>query len=180
MSLPTSNGKSIAVTGINGYIATHIGLQLLRKGYTVHGTSRSATAGRHLLAGAFRGFDERYRHFVVPDITTTGAFEEAFHGVHGVMHTASPVDFSLTSVDAFVIPAVKATLSALEAANTAGENLQAFVLTSSIASVVDRFRKPTDYAYTEADWNESSEAKARENFSAPVVYGKNVSSHLCC
>ena len=53
--------KVILISGINGYIATHIGLQLLQKGYTVRGTSRSSSAKDHLIAGAFKGYDSQYQ-----------------------------------------------------------------------------------------------------------------------
>ena len=53
--------KIILISGINGYIATHIGLQLLQRGYTVRGTSRSSSAKDHLIAGAFQGYDSQYQ-----------------------------------------------------------------------------------------------------------------------
>ena len=81
MSLPPSNGKIVLISGINGYIASNIGLELLRKGYTVRGTSRSATAKEDLLSGAFKGYDARYEHSVVADITEKGAFDEAVKGI---------------------------------------------------------------------------------------------------
>lgn len=164
--------KIILVSGINGYIASHIGLQLLQKGYIVRGTSRSAAAKDHLLSGAFKGHDSHYQHVQVKDIVAPGAFDEAVKGVHAIIHTASPVDFTLTSVDEFFGPAIGGNLSILESARTAaGPQLKAFVVTSSIAAVSDRWRLPPDHDYTEADWNTSGEAVARESFTAPVAYG---------
>ena len=83
MSLPASNGKTVLISGINGYIASNIGLDLLRKGYTVRGTSRSTSAKDDLLRGAFKGYESRYEHEVVPDITETGAFDKAVKGRSG-------------------------------------------------------------------------------------------------
>ena len=60
MSPLASNGKTVLISGINGYIASNIGLDLLRKGYTVRGTSRSTSTKDDLLAGAFKGFESRY------------------------------------------------------------------------------------------------------------------------
>lgn len=171
--MPYENkGKIILVSGINGYIASHIGLQLLRKGYTVRGTSRSSAAKDHLLAGAFKGFESQYQHAEVKDIVAEGAFDEAVKGVHAIIHTASPVDFSLKTVDEFFGPAVGGNLSILDSAkNAAGPQLTSFVVTSSVSSIVDKWRLPADHDYTEEDWNESGEKVARENFSAPVAYG---------
>lgn len=80
MSISASNGKTVLISGINGYIASNIGLDLLRKGYTVRGTSRSTSAKDDLLSGAFKGYGSRYEHEVVPDITETGAFDKAVKG----------------------------------------------------------------------------------------------------
>lgn len=79
-SLPDANGQTVLVTGVNGYIASHIGLQLLEKGYTVRGTSRSASAEAKLLRNAFKGFEDRYQHIIVPDMTADGAFDDASKG----------------------------------------------------------------------------------------------------
>jgi nucleoside-diphosphate-sugar epimerase len=80
MSLPASNGKTVLISGINGYIASNIGLDLLHRGYTVRGTSRSTSAKAELLEGAFKGYETRYEHGVVADITEMGAFDEAVKG----------------------------------------------------------------------------------------------------
>lgn len=172
-----TNGKIILITGINGYIATHIGLQFLRKGYTVRGTSRSISARDHLLSGAFKGYESQYQHVEVKDIVAKGAFDEAVRAVHAIIHTASPVDFTLKTVDEFFGPAIGGNLSILESAKyRAGPQLEAFVVTSSVAAIVDRWKQEPDHDYTEADWNTSGEAIARENFSAPVAYGASKSA----
>ena len=93
-------------------------------------------------------------------------------GVHAIIHTASPVDFALKTVDDFFGPAIGGNLSILDSAkNVAGPQLKSFVVTSSVASIVDRWRLPPDHNYTELDWNETGEKVARETFSAPVAYG---------
>lgn len=73
-------GKTVLVTGVNGYIASNIALKLLRRGYLVRGTSRSASAERRLFKGPFRGYESSYIHFLVPDITVQGAFDDAVNG----------------------------------------------------------------------------------------------------
>ena len=175
--------KIVLITGINGYIASHIGLILLQKGYSVRGTSRSASAAHRLLslpsspphateAGPFHAYATQYQHVLVPDITLPGAFDDAVRGVYSIIHTASPVDFTLTTVDEFFTPAIQGNLSILNSAKGhAGPQLSSFVLTSSIAAVVDRWKQPPAHVYTEADWNTSGEAVARESFTAPVAYG---------
>lgn len=91
-------------------------------------------------------------------------------GVHAIIHTASPIDFSLTTLDAFMQPAVNGITSILNSTLSAGTQLKSFVLTSSVASIVD-VSKPDDYAFTEDDWNVNGEAEARREFRAGPAYG---------
>lgn len=72
--------KIILVTGINGYIGSHIGLQLLQKGYFVRGTVRSISKAQRLLDKAYKDYSSRLEVVVVPDISDEGAFDEAVRG----------------------------------------------------------------------------------------------------
>jgi nucleoside-diphosphate-sugar epimerase len=176
MPQPDESAKIVLISGINGYIASHIALQLLQQGHKVRGTSRSASAEDHLLRGAFKGYESQYEHYIVPDMTVSGAFDKAVKGVYAIIHTASPIDFSLKTLDDFFGPAVGGNLSILNSAkNHAGSQLKSFVLTSSIAAVVDKWRQAPDHVYTEEDWNTSGEAVAREEFSVAVAYGASKS-----
>jgi len=172
MSSNIGAGKTVLVTGINGYIAAHIGQLLLKRGYTLRGASRSGAAKEKLLAEAFRGYEDRYEHVVVPDITAPGAFDAAVQGVWGIIHTASPIGFSLKTVDEFMVPAVNGVKRILESVKTtdSGKRMGAFVLTSSVAAIVD-FTKPDDYDFSEEDWNENGERIAREKFMPGPAYG---------
>lgn len=82
MSLPTCNGKTILITGINGYIASRIGHDLLKRGYKIRGTSRSKPSTEALLNGAYNEFAGRVEMVAVPDMTVPGAFDEAVKGVY--------------------------------------------------------------------------------------------------
>ena len=81
MSLPESNGKTVLVTGINGYIASVLGLDLLKKGYSLRGTSRRAASAEPLLKGPFAPYADRVKVYEVPDMTIDGAFDEAAKGI---------------------------------------------------------------------------------------------------
>jgi GDP-D-mannose dehydratase len=80
MSLPLSNGKTILITGINGYIASVLGALVLSKGYSLRGTSRRLASTETLLTGPYAKYKERVRIFEVPDMTLDGAFDEAAKG----------------------------------------------------------------------------------------------------
>jgi nucleoside-diphosphate-sugar epimerase len=151
MSLPPSNGKTLLVTGINGYIASSLGGLILSKGYNLRGTSRSLASTEPLVNGAYAPFASRIEILEVPDITASGAFDKAVKCVHGIFHTASPINFKLQTFEEFVIPAVAGTVTLLNSAlEHAGPQLEAVVVTSSAATIVDP--KPPGYVFTEADF----------------------------
>lgn len=81
MAIPASNGKTVLVTGINGYIASVLGLALLEKGYFLRGTSRKLASSEPLLKGPYAAYSERVNIYEVPDMTVDGAFDEAAKGM---------------------------------------------------------------------------------------------------
>ena len=82
MSPVSSDGKIILVSGINGYIGAHVGLQVLEAGYSLRGTSRSAHSAEPLLKGAYKDYADRVELVSVPDMTVGGAFDEAVKGIY--------------------------------------------------------------------------------------------------
>lgn len=80
MALPTSNGKTVLITGINGYIASVLGQLLLTKGYSIRGTTRRSVSSEPYLNGPWAPYKERIQIYEVPDMTATGAFNEAAKG----------------------------------------------------------------------------------------------------
>jgi len=82
MALPTSNGKTILITGINGYIASVLGQLLISKGYSIRGTTRRTVSSDPLLKGPYALYKERIQIYEVPDMTSTGAFDEAAKGAY--------------------------------------------------------------------------------------------------
>ncbi|KAI9830863.1 MAG: hypothetical protein M1826_004292 [Phylliscum demangeonii] len=157
---PRPNGKIAVVTGVNGYIASVLGHDLLAKGYKVRGTVRSRASGQALADGAYRSFGSQFEVVQVPDITAPHAFDEAVKGEWRIYHVASPVNLSLTKVEEVVHVAVEATKNVLQTAHDhAGQQLEALVVTSSVAALLNMTegQLATSHVYTEADWNEKSE-----------------------
>jgi dihydroflavonol-4-reductase len=146
--------RIVAVTGASGYIASHLIAQLLAEGYQVRGTVRSLKKEEsfaHLkkLSGAA----ERLELFEA-ELLAEGAFDQAFQGAEFVFHTASP--FSMNVKDPqkdLVDPAVRGTLSALEACVKAG-TVRRVVLTSSMAAITDE--PDSNHTLSEKDWNSKS------------------------
>jgi hypothetical protein len=88
MAIPASNGKTVLITGINGYIASVLGLRLLEKGYSLRGTSRRTASVEPLLKGPYAAYQDRVKVYEVSDMTVAGAFDEAAKG------TTSPLSSS--------------------------------------------------------------------------------------
>ena len=82
-----------------------------------------------------------------------------------ILHTASPINLSLARWEQVIVPALNGTLSIIASAYShAGPQFEAFVLTSSLAAINDPSKSP--YSFTEADWNDWAEAKAKEEGDA--------------
>lgn len=167
MSLPPSNGKTLLVTGINGYIASSLGELILSKGYNLRGTSRSLASTHPLLAGAFAPYASRVEILEVSDMTILGAFDKAVQGVHGIFHTASPISLDLQNYEDVVIPAVAGTETLLNSALAhAGPQLSSLVVTSSVAAVVDPKEPDSSYVFTESDFSSHALTVAESNKSS--------------
>jgi nucleoside-diphosphate-sugar epimerase len=89
-------------------------------------------------------------------------------GVHAIIHTASPIDTSLTTLEDFMVPAIGGATGILESAlKHAGPQLQSVVVTSSIAAV-SNMAKPADHSFTDADWNDFAEKAVKTMPNPPV------------
>ena len=82
-------GSTVLVTGVNGFIGSHIANEFLQRGFKVRGTVRDASKNAWLtgLFDAKYGFG-RFELFTLPDMTTPGAFDDAVRG--GVSPNALP------------------------------------------------------------------------------------------
>ena len=69
------------MTGVNGFIASHVADQLLVDGYKVRGTVRQITKGEALSRYFKSTFGEdKFELAVVQDITEAGAFDRTIEG----------------------------------------------------------------------------------------------------
>jgi dihydroflavonol-4-reductase len=143
--------STVLLTGLTGFIAKHIALQLLQAGHTVRGTARSperlaevqAALAPHLPPGALD------RLSVVPaDLLSDDGWAAAAQGCDVLMHTASPFPIAQPKDPADLIrPAVDGTLRAMRAAHAAG--ITRMIVTSSVAAVYDETKGGMQ---DESDW----------------------------
>ncbi|KAL4860831.1 hypothetical protein BDV12DRAFT_204653 [Aspergillus spectabilis] len=123
-------GSLILVTGANGFIASHVVDQLLAAGWRVRGTVRERKRTEWLS----EHFDEKYGEgkfttVEVPDISVSGAFEDAVQGISGVIHVASILTGD-PDPNNVVTPLINSSLDLLKSAAKQAD-FKRFVLTSS-------------------------------------------------
>jgi NADPH-dependent methylglyoxal reductase len=99
---------------------------------------------------------------IVPDMTEPSNYKDAFVGVTGILHTASPFVLAPKDIAVDLLdPAINGVTSILKAANEYGSSVKRVVLTSSFAAILDMSKgyRP-GYTYTEADWNPMTYSEA--------------------
>jgi len=145
--------KYILVTGTTGFIGAHVTDELLSRGHKVRGVARSATKADQMIQ-ARPQHHGRLDFVIIEDLTQPGVFDESVKDVDGIIHCASPVDYTVKDVEQGLLrPAIDITKSIIQAAASA-PNIQRIVITSSFASVFDANQGTrVGYTYTSADWS---------------------------
>ncbi|CAG5159338.1 uncharacterized protein ALTATR162_LOCUS5535 [Alternaria atra] len=154
----TSSNQTILVTGANGYIAGHVVLQLLEKGFKVRGTVRSQKAASQLRDTFPDYIDKQLRIALVTDLADTDSFRDVFDSsITGVIHTASPACYPADDIVKEILdPAVKSAIGVLSAVERFADkkSFRRVIHLSSLAAILDYSKgKRPGYVYTGEDWN---------------------------
>lgn len=163
-----SPGKAaVLVTGISGFLAGHIAVQLLQRGYRVRGTlrdiRRSADIECRLLSAA--GESAGGIEFVEACLDRDENWDAAVVGCEYLIHTASPFPFPLPKTeDELIGPARVGTLRVLRSAHRAG--VRRVVLTSSVAATNHGSGQPP---YCEEDWTDIHSARATAYYKSKTL-----------
>lgn len=173
----------VFLTGASGFIASQILSDLIEEGFSVVASVRSEAKAQEVL-DVHPDWKGKVSFVSVPDIVAENAFDHVFKDAKTpfdyVIHTASPVSFSVTDFQKDLIdPAVKGTVGVLNSAHQlGGSNIKRFVLLGSAVAVLDSFNDTGSAGpdYTEKDWNPVTAASAIESKSA--VLGYNASKNL--
>lgn len=147
------SGDTVLVTGISGFIARHVALRLLERGYTVRGSVRSAAKGADVRATLARHNAAVDRlQIVEADLLADVGWAEAAAGCRFVVHTASPFPMAQPRDRFALVPAAReGTLRVIAAARQAG--VERVVMTSSVVAVYQGHEGRADGRYGEADWS---------------------------
>ena len=147
------SGELVLVTGGSGFLGAHCILELLKAGYRVRTTVRSARRETDVLAMLKAGGAEpgEALSFAHADLMTDTGWPEAVAGCEYVLHVASPFPPGVPKhEDDLIIPAREGALRVLRAARDAG--VKRVVLTSSFAAVGYGQMPVASRPFTEENW----------------------------
>jgi len=163
-------GSTVLVTGVNGFIASHVADQLIQAGYHVRGTSRSKSKADFLYERFDKLYGEgKFKCVEVPDMVADKAFDDAVKGVSGICHLASILTFSNVTEDV-VPPTVKGTLNILTSASKEPSVKSIVYTSSSTAALLPCPNK--EILVTKDTWDDEAVSIANSpNPDAFSVYG---------
>jgi len=126
--------ETVLVTGGSGYVAGYCIVELLRQGYRVRATVRSAAKEQAVRAAVAKAIDPQDRlTFARADLGADAGWDDAMRGCTYVLHVASPLgNDGGRDPDALMVPAREGTLRVLRAAVNA--KVSRVVMTSSTAA----------------------------------------------
>lgn len=123
--------STVFITGATGFIGAHVALSALKAGYNIKLSVRRE-AQIESLRQALGAFTNNVDFVVVPDYTSSNAFDNALASVDYVIHVASPL---AKPNEDLLTPAVKGTTSILESASRT-PSVKKVVITASVASLI--------------------------------------------
>lgn len=147
--------ETILLTGVTGFIAKHIALQLLDAGHHVRGTVRNLSRGEEVRAALAPELLDKTAldrlSFVEADLDDDAGWAAAATGATVLMHTASPFPIAQPKdADDLIRPAVEGTLRVLRAAKAAG--IRRAIVTSSSVAILGTDLPAGRSLYDERDW----------------------------
>ena len=130
--------RAVLLTGVTGFIAKRIALDLLEAGHAVRGSLRSVARADEVRDALRPHLSDpaalERLGFVALDLGRDDGWEAAAQGCDVLMHTASPFPMATPRDENDLIrPAVDGTLRALRAARAAG--IERVILTSSAVAI---------------------------------------------
>ncbi|KAJ7583081.1 hypothetical protein C8J56DRAFT_956482 [Mycena floridula] len=155
----------VLVTGVSGFIASHLTAQLLMEGFAVRGTARGDKIVTLRAAAVTKNPD--FQLVKVDDIAVDKLSDVLKGECPFIVHTASPAAGQATP-EVGLKSAVQGTLNVLEQAVKAG--IFRIVLTSDLGTIMDPSLSPMDKAVTlsEKDWGEVSETELLSGENDPL------------
>ncbi|WVF69748.1 hypothetical protein IAT40_004527 [Kwoniella sp. CBS 6097] len=163
--------QKVLITGLNGFVAPHIAIVFLEKGWDVVGTVRTSSKRDTVLdLPDLRNWakEGRLTAAIVEDLVDA-EWSKVLEGIDALVHAASPFDLSLKTYEEFSRPAIQGTINLLTAASKV-PSIKAVADVSSTAAVLNVLKPFSNHqgkVYTEDDWQELTEDDARKEGAGP-------------
>lgn len=170
MTTPPDDSKdaTVLVTGVGGFLAGHIAVQLLEQGYRVRGVLRAigkSDAVRRQLSQHVSAEIVDRLSFVQADLDSDAGWTAAAEGCRFGIHTASPFPPGFPeNEDELIQTARGGALRVLRAAQQAGVNR--VVLTSSVAATN---HGDGQAPFTEVNWTDPESPRATPYYKSKTL-----------
>ena len=141
----------VLLTGISGFVAKHVAIELLNSGFEVLGTVRNKNSIEQTKKTLEKNNVSTQKFpFVELDLLQVEDCNDAAKGCKYIFHVASPFPFKVSNDRESLTPAAKdGTLRVLNAGINAG--VEHFVKTSSIVCMFRKPNRTNPYTYGEKD-----------------------------
>jgi nucleoside-diphosphate-sugar epimerase len=146
--------ETVLVTGISGFIASHVAAGLLEQGFAVRGTVRNKVKGERIVeALAAQSVDTSKLELVETDLDKDAGWKDAVQDCRYVQHIASPFPLDAPSNREALVPAARAgAMRVIEQATGAGA--ERIVMTSSMVSMMGQAGRGDHMLVKENDWSD--------------------------
>ncbi len=144
----------VLVTGVSGFIASHIAAQLLAKGYAVRGTFRNKAKSAQIVERLkVAGVDVSQLELVEANLDSDEAWPEAVKDCRYIQHIASPFPLEAPDNREALVPEARAGAQrVLEHGFSAGA--ERVVMTSSMVAMVGQPGRKKHMVVKETDWSD--------------------------
>lgn len=144
----------VLVTGLSGFIGSHVAERLLAKGYNVRGSVRNKDKGQKIVdALEAAGSDISRLELVEANLNSDAGWAQAVQDCRYIQHIASPLPHDAPKEREALVPEARAGAQrVLEHGFSAGA--ERIVLTSSIAAMMGQRGKGAKMMLTENDWSD--------------------------
>ena len=145
---------TVLVTGVSGFIASHVTAKLLSEGYAVRGTVRNKVKGQRIVdALAAKGNDTSKLELVEADLSDDAGWKDAVQDCRFVQHIASPFPLEAPTDREALVPAARAgAMRVIEQAIGAGA--ERVVMTSSMVAMMGQPSRGEHMLVKEQDWSD--------------------------
>ena len=130
--------KNIFISGISGFIGTHITIEGIKRGYQITGTTRNQQKEDEVKRTIAKVLGEESLNFlkvVHCDLNSPDNWQEAMKGCDAILHVASPFPLGIPKQeDDVIMPARNGVKHVMDAA--LANNISRVVQTSSIAAII--------------------------------------------